>query len=64
MNRFYQPVPASGGQFNEHYAVRGQGGHHHRLLCADLKLTWDQADRLCDVLERVRECALQDRAEA
>jgi hypothetical protein len=58
--RFYHPVPASGGQFNDHYAIRGEGGHRHRLLCTDLGLSWDQADRLCDVLEEVRDHALAE----
>jgi hypothetical protein len=62
--RFYQPVPVSGGQFNNRFAIRGDGGHRHRLLCADLNLSWDQADRLCDVLEQVREYALQEGVEA
>lgn len=54
--RFYRPVPASGGQFAQHYAIRAEG--QHRLLCTDLNLTWDQADRLCDVFEEVRRKAL------
>lgn len=57
--RFYRPVPASGGQFSQHYAIRAEG--EHRLLCLDLKLTWDQADRLCDVFESVRQRALEAR---
>lgn len=64
MSRFYHPVPARGGQHNNHYAIRGEGAHRHRLLCADLGLSWDQADRLCDILEAVREHALEEGIEA
>lgn len=58
--RFYEPVAVSGGQWLGRYGIRGKGGHRSRILCADLRLTWDQADRLCDVLEEVREYALED----
>jgi hypothetical protein len=60
--RFYEPVPISGGQFANHYGIRGHDGHRHRVLCADLNLGWDQADRLCDILEEVREYAIEERA--
>ena len=57
-HRFYRPVAVAGGQFADHYAIRGDGDG--RLLCAELKLTRDQADRLCDVLEEVRASALTE----
>jgi hypothetical protein len=56
VRRRYRAVSAFGGQFNNHYAIRETDSK--RLLCADLKLTWDQADRLCDILEDVRQHAL------
>lgn len=56
MSRYFTTVPANGGQWNNHYAIRGNG--ESRILCADMRLTWDQADRLCDVLEGVRQRAL------
>lgn len=56
--RFYRPVSVAGGQFADHYAVRDGD---RRILCADLKLTWDQADRLCDAFEQVRQRAMQSR---
>lgn len=69
--RFYQPVPISsdcnrgyGGRDHNHYAVRGRGGHHNRVLARDFGLTWDQADRLCDLLEEVRRYALTEGVEA
>jgi len=55
VHRAYRPAPVSGGQFADRYAVRTEDG---RLLCADLKLTRDQADHLCDVLEQERQRAL------
>jgi hypothetical protein len=62
--RFYNPVPASGGQWNQSYGIRGEGGHRHRVFCTDMGLTWDQADRLCDVLEQVRQYALEEGVES
>lgn len=59
-HRFYNVVPVSGGQFGQRFAIRGEGGHRHRLLGADLNLTWDEADRLCELLEEVREYALHE----
>lgn len=56
IERFYRPVAAVGGQFSNHYAIRET--HSHRTLCADMGLTFDQADRLCDVLEGVRQRSL------
>lgn len=50
-SRFYRPVSAGGGQFNRHYCIRAGDG---RQLCADMGLSWDQADQLCDVLEAER----------
>lgn len=60
MSRFYEPVAATGGLFSNHFAVRGKGGHHNRILGADMRMTWDQADRLCDLLEQVRQYALNE----
>jgi hypothetical protein len=53
--RFFRPVAASGGQFNRQFCIRDGDG---RQLCADMGLTWDQADHLCDVLEGVRQRSL------
>jgi Spy/CpxP family protein refolding chaperone len=53
MSRFYEVVPAGGGQFNRHYAIRPVG--EHRMLCTNMNLTWDQADRLCDVMDAERQ---------
>lgn len=56
MSRHFTPVSVGGGQWNNHYAVRGNG--EARILGADMGLSWDQADRLCDILEGVRQRAL------
>jgi hypothetical protein len=56
MMRAYNPVPVGCGQFNDHYAIREDGTR--RLLCAEMRLSWDQADRLCDIFDGVRQRAL------
>jgi hypothetical protein len=68
--RFYQPVAVRDGYRSltkntkfDHFAIRGQGGHRHRMFAADLFLTHRQADLLCDVFEEVREYARWDGAE-
>lgn len=53
--RFYQPVAAGCGCFIKHFAVRGGG----RRFCEGMHLSWDQADRLCDIFEDVRQSALE-----
>jgi hypothetical protein len=61
MARYYEPVAISssadgnGHSRSDHYGVRARnGGLHHRVMARDLRLTWDSADRLCDILEDVR----------
>jgi hypothetical protein len=55
IHRVFTPVSAEGGQFNNRYVIRGPG---RREFCHGLNLTWDQADRLCDVFEEIRANAL------
>jgi hypothetical protein len=69
--RFYEPVPISssadsyGHSRSDRYGVRARnGGHHHRVMARELGLTWDRADRLCDLLEEVRQLALEESVEA
>lgn len=68
MARYYEPVAISssadgyGRSRSDHYGVRGtNGGQHHRVMARDLRLTWDSADRLCDLLDEVRRVAIEER---
>lgn len=54
--RLYEPVSVAGGQFSNRYAVRDC--ETRKTYCADFSLTWDQADRLCDVFSEIRQRAL------
>jgi len=49
MIRCFETVAAGCGRFNRHFAVRDL--RDRRIYCADLNLTWDQADRLCDAFD-------------
>jgi hypothetical protein len=40
------------------YGVRERGMHGGRILGSDLRLSWQRADLLCDLLETVRRDAL------
>ena len=51
--RLYEPIAARGGRHNDHFAVRDR--QSRKIYCADLQLGWDQAARLCDVFEEIRQ---------
>jgi hypothetical protein len=57
VSRFFEPVPVIGGQHPRQFCIRDG---ERRRLCEDLGLSWDQADRLCHVLEGVRERAQRE----
>jgi hypothetical protein len=44
------------------YGVRERGMHGGCVLASELRLSWQKADLLCDLLETVRRSAIADRS--
>jgi hypothetical protein len=66
VTRFYEPVAIQNNErtARHHYAIRAVGGaHRHRTLGIGLGLSHRAADLLCDLLEEVREVALEEGVE-